>query len=68
MNDSTHNKRRMTTLIKAKLNKSDGQTNIDEQYSYRVAAYRLLRNITSEQNVMAIWQLFHVNILCQNNI
>ncbi len=37
----------MTTFIKAKLKKSDGQKNIDK---YRLAALEILQNIISEQN------------------
>ena len=37
----------MTTFIKAKLKKSDGQMNIDK---YRVAAHSTLQNIISKQN------------------
>ncbi len=39
--------KRMTTIIKAKLKKSDGQTNIDKD---RVAAHKRLQNIIAEQN------------------
>ncbi len=46
---------RMTTFIKAKLKKSDDQTNIDK---YRVAA-----NITKYHITKLIRQLFHIRIL-----
>ena len=36
----------MTTFIKAKIKKSDGQTIIDK---YRVAAHTILQNTISEQ-------------------
>ena len=37
----------MTTFIKAKINKSDDDTNIDK---YRVAAHEILQNIISVFN------------------
>ena len=37
---------RMTTFMKAKLKKSDRQTNIEK---YRVAVHKILQNIISEQ-------------------
>ena len=44
MNNS---KTRMTIFIKGKLNKSDGQTNIDK---YRVSQHKILQNIITEKH------------------
>ena len=61
----------MTTFIKAKLKKSDDQTNIDK---YRVAAniteYQIISKLIFLRiiipNFMNIRQLFHVKNVCKN--
>ena len=61
-------KTRMTTFIKAKLKKSDDQTNIDKYRVTKNIAYyiKLIFLIIIIPKLMMIRQLFHVKNVCQN--